>query len=239
MSLHETEACISTPSQPVSWLRLELYHLGELPDAESELSGAHLESCGACAASLHRLERDQRKLAPLPDRAEAPRRNPWLGWTLRLAPVAAAAVFLVSTVWKGPETPERPGVVTIKGGDVSISLVRERDGRIEVDPVAFSAGAKRGIYRSGDRFQVAVTCPGPDAMSADVVVYQSGEAHFPYEAAQRVRCGNRVPLRGAFRITGTDAVEICVAVSEQSDRDALARHDLPATSDCAAFGSTP
>lgn len=64
------------------------------------------------------------------------------------------------------------------------------------------------LVRSGDRYKVVVTC-GEGWLAGEVVVRQAGVAYRPL-APVDVRCGNRVPVPGAFRITGSEAVEVCV-----------------------------
>ncbi|MCA9675926.1 MAG: zf-HC2 domain-containing protein, partial [Myxococcales bacterium] len=43
-------------SEPVSWLRLERYALGELPGPLAREVAAHLAGCPACRACLDRIE---------------------------------------------------------------------------------------------------------------------------------------------------------------------------------------
>ena len=49
---------------PVSWLRLEQHHAGELPAPERDDVTAHLAACDACAACFARIVEDA--TAPLP-----------------------------------------------------------------------------------------------------------------------------------------------------------------------------
>jgi hypothetical protein len=82
-----------------------------------------------------------------------------------------------------------------------VSLVRERDGDIAHDPSGF---------RPGDRFKVLVTCAAADPVTVELTVVQAGDEDRPLAPVQ-LSCGNRVPLPGAFRITGREPVSICVA----------------------------
>ena len=53
--------------EPVSWLRLERYHLGELDGAERAQIEAHLAGCAACTEALASLAQDDAvALPPLP-----------------------------------------------------------------------------------------------------------------------------------------------------------------------------
>ncbi|MBM4321484.1 MAG: hypothetical protein FJ125_16460, partial [Deltaproteobacteria bacterium] len=101
--------------QPLSWLRLERYHLGELDAGERRDIGEHLALCPACRACLERITGDRRELPPLPlpltrsgpagVRAWSvqPARVPLLSWPRRLAwasglaggALAAAALALL------------------------------------------------------------------------------------------------------------------------------------------------
>jgi hypothetical protein len=102
----------------------------------------------------------------------------------------------------GRQSAAGPRVVAVKGGDVSIELVRERDGSIAWEPTSFAAA---------DRFKVLVTCAPPLQLHADVVVLQSDGPAYPGEPAV-IACGNRVPVPPAFSITGPGAATICVGL---------------------------
>jgi hypothetical protein len=203
-------ACVSTP---ISWLRLERYHAGELGAAEREEIAAHLASCEACAACLRTIEADDaRALPPLPVRAAAGRRN--VVTLRRAAPVAfalAAAAVLV-LVLRVP----RDGADRYKGGEVSFTLVREDEALV------VEAG---GSYRDGERIKALVTCPPEMRAAFDLVVYENGEAAFPLPPIEGLACGNDVPFPGAFRLTGRAPMRVCLAWNDEGgvDRDALRR----------------
>ncbi|MFH1469302.1 MAG: zf-HC2 domain-containing protein [Pseudomonadota bacterium] len=196
--------------EPISWLRLEHFHLGELPAEQHRLVAAHIAACPACRAQLAEIEDDSRTLPPLPLPA-APAPAPWWRrWSL-LAPatlplmVAALALILLIP----PATPELPGPrVAFKGGELALALVRARGEQ-----------AAPSTYLDGDRFQVLLTLP-PGGLAWDLVVLQAGEAFFPLEAGVCAG-GNRVPV-GAFTLTGPgDAVVCAVAGEGRPSRDAL------------------
>jgi hypothetical protein len=111
-----------------------------------------------------------------------------------LAAVAALLLF-----WRDREPTTR--VAGIKGGELDVSLVRERDGEIAHDPTEF---------RPGDRFKVLVTCAAAAPVTVELTVHQAGAAHRPLSPVE-LSCGNRVPVPGAFRITGREPVSICIA----------------------------
>jgi hypothetical protein len=228
----EAPACV-----PVSWLRLEQYALGELgAGARAEIAD-HLAGCARCRACADRIAADHRELPPLPERASSmgaaalpplPRRGGLrAGW--RPAFTAAAVAAVVAAVLVRPhERPPvvdvgdaaGPRVVAVKGGDVTVELVRERDGSTALEPSSFAPG---------DRFQVLLTCPPPLQLHADLAVLQDGDAAFP-GAPSTIACGNRVAVPPAFRITGAGAATICVAVdpAKPPSRAALASGDSPA-----------
>ena len=113
-------------------------------------------------------------------------RSPW---------ATAAAILLV--VWARPgDSPHLGGRrIAVKGGDVTIELVRERAGSVAWEPTSFTAN---------DRFKLLLTCAPPLRVYADLVVLQSDGPAFP-AAASLIGCGNRVPL-------GPGDASICVAL---------------------------
>ncbi len=222
------------PKNPVSWLRLERYALGELDADEAAAVAAAVgpgagdgAGVGADRLCLDRIESDERVLPALPE-PEAkpglwaawwpPRPMAWAGTAATLA-LAGVLVFAVRGGGPGPQETVVPGPRTrTKGGELVISLVRERGGRISHEPEDFAAG---------DRFKVVVTCPGPDTLHGEVVVFQDQEVAFPLPTVE-LSCGNRVPLPGAFRLSGTAPVTVCLVYSDEAppDRDRLSPIDI-------------
>ncbi|HWM85598.1 MAG TPA: zf-HC2 domain-containing protein [Kofleriaceae bacterium] len=194
---------------PVSWLALERHALGELDAARAAEVAAHLDGCAACRAAYGAIEADRRALPPLPDlalAAAARRRRARRAVAAAATALAAAAALLL--VWR-----DREGQLDrVKGDELTLSLVRERAGDIEHDPAGF---------RPGDRFKVLVTCADPRPLRIDMTVRQGGAVDRPLGAAE-IRCGNRVPLPGAFRLTGSGAATICVAAGGVTDCSELA-----------------
>jgi len=206
--------------EPVSWLRLERYHLGELEAPKRAVIEAHLAACPACADCLRRIELDDVVLLP-PLELPSPAKNAnvaggrVLGFRAsRMSTivgglaVAAAAMFGIGRTWlRDPGTTLRPGSPHVKGGDVTFSLVRDDGARIVDDT---------GLYRDGDRFKAVVTCPPTMSAGFDVVVLDDAGASFPIARVPMLTCGNEVPLPGAFRLTGTGDETVCVVWSEGS-----------------------
>jgi hypothetical protein len=211
-------------AQPISWLKLERYRLGELSAEESRRIEAHLNECQACRASLESIRADETALKPLP---EAPPRAPGLRWVTAGAALAAAAALLVVLLvvdWHRAMPGVPPPKIAFKGGELSISLVRERQGAVLHDPETFT---------SGDRFKVQVTCPPAEEISWDLAVFQDEEAWFPYVPEEPLRCGNRVPLPGAFSLTGDSPATVCLIASTQPpDRASLSPGNLPPDTVC-------
>lgn len=201
-------ACIG---EPISWLRLERYGLGELASHESEAVAQHLSKCPVCEACYRQIADDV--AVPLLPRMAAPppRRRARLAWVG--AAGAAAAALLV--VWiRGPGLDPPGSHLAVKGGELSIELVRLGvDGRMR-EPTQ---------YHPDDRFKVLVSCPPPWRGVVDVVVYQDDAASFPLDAQTLDECGNRRSLEGAFRIDGTGPATVCAVLAERGvDRRELA-----------------
>jgi hypothetical protein len=213
------ERCVG---EPVSWLRLERYHLGEIAGAEREAIAAHLAACPACAACLASIEQDDGSVLPTLAVTKAPPRAVLTRLPVRAAAVvgalaAAAALVLVmrGSSPTGDGHPARVPGGRIKGDAIAFSLVRDDGERI--------VGAD-GVYRDGDRFKAIVTCAPGSSASFDLAVFDSGDPTFPLAPAHDFACGNGVPLPGAFRLTGASDETVCIVWSETGavDRSALA-----------------
>jgi hypothetical protein len=206
-----SEACTS---QPISWLRLERYQLGELAASEREEISTHLQSCPVCKECIGQIEREAGAiLKPLP---ELPERRPWLTWQFIVPAFAATAAAMVLALALPHGADSMAGLpaarVAIKGGELALSLVRERAGTTSADPTTFAPG---------DRFKALLTCPPPEEPFVELAVFQTGETSFPFAARRTTRCGNQAALDGAFTLTGS-AATICVVVSAQPiDRQSL------------------
>jgi hypothetical protein len=209
-----TARCIG---EPVSWLRLEQWRLGELVEPERARVSEHLESCAACAACAARIDADAG--LDLPARPPAPRRRPRrLRFMASAGALAAAAALLlvVGRSWhdRSATTAEQTEVAQTKGDGMAFVLVRD-DGTRMTDP--------RGAFRSGDRFKALVTCPPAMHTTFDLVVFDQGGASFPLIAARDLACGNEVPLPGAFRLTASgDHETVCVVWGDAGDVDRTA-----------------
>ncbi len=216
--------------EPVSWLRLERYHLGELDASQRASIEAHLAACPACAACLSQIEKDEG--TPLPslelsggsgttggggaasERGRGvllrfPGNRARIGSIVGALAVAAAALLGVGRGWRHSATDGAlvAGSPSVKGGEVVLTLVREDGVRIE------DGASETALYRDGDRFKVLVTCPPTLHTTFDVTVTDDGGTSFPLARVQSLDCGNEVPLRGAFRVTGSGDEKVCLVWS--------------------------
>ncbi len=217
-----TVGCID---RPVSWLRLEVYQLGEIGEVERTSIATHLAACPACAACLASIEGDNAvALPPLPVGHKSQAYG--LASRARLGALAAGAIALAAAVllgvggtWRRGTVVDRDSAARVKGDAVAFSLVRDDNERI--DDAA-------GVFRGGDRFKAIVTCPPSMASTFDLVVYDKAGSSFPL-APMSVACGNNVPLPGAFRLSGSGDETVCLTWGRERD---LLRAGPPADALC-------
>ncbi len=193
-------------SEPISWLRLERYHLGEIRGGERAQIAKHLAACPACAACLERIEQDDAVALPtLP--APAGAKVVKMRWPVQavalVGTLAAAAAVVLAMRGSHPVDGERPTLAggRVKGDAMAFTLVSDDDARIE---------GTEGTYRQRDRFKAVVTCPPGAGGAFDVVVYDASGVSFPLEPAGGIACGNDVPIPGAFRLTGPGDETVCL-----------------------------
>ncbi|RME25619.1 MAG: hypothetical protein D6798_08550 [Deltaproteobacteria bacterium] len=227
----------------VSWLDLERYVAGDLEPERRRRVETALSADPALRARLAGIEADDRPIpplpglvgdGPLPPDSGAPLPEPHGEGTvipLRRRPVGVAVSVLLAAAVALAVIPLRePGLsndgrllwpassTTWKGGELSLRLDRERQGRVRADAARF---------QDGDRFVVRLTCPA-GRRSWDARVFQGGRRYAPLPVDGPVDCGNAVRLPGAFAPTGADAVTVCVAVGAAAETGALdgAREEL-------------
>jgi hypothetical protein len=221
--------------EPVSWLRLERFHAGELAGDERERVAAHVAACPACAACLATIrEDDARPLAPLALPQVAGRaRSKVVGRIVRAAgaigALAAAAAVVLAVRAGGPMIRgDHAGGARVKGGAVAFSLVREDGERVD---------GESGVFRDGDRFMVLVTCPPEADVAFELAVYDEAGTSFPLPSApsapsaaraSRFACGNDVPL-GALRLTGHAGETLCLQWSEDGAPGRICKRMDPAS----------
>src|SRR5450432_175121 len=235
---------------PVSWMRLERYHLRELGGVDRLPIEQHLGACAACRACLAQIQHDD--VDTLPPLEVRPSKNPLLGarptklgrlslrWSTSLvatASLCAAAAAIALGVGRTRQA-TNDGLAhldtsSVKGGGVALALVRD-DGQTILP--------EGGVYQDGDRFKAVVTCPPTMHARFDLVVFDpAGAASFPIEPTEELACGNAVPLPGAFRLTGHGEQEACLGWSEDGavDRSTLAREPVGEHAFCVRLSPAP
>lgn len=226
---------VGCTGEPISHLRLEQLHLGELGDDARREVEQHLSECPACATELRRIEAED--AAPIPPlgaaRPALRRATPGQLVVLQLrraAPVLgafalAAGIFLAVGKLPSVDGDDEDGE-RIKGSDIALTLVREREGLVD------EAGTR---FDPADRLKVLVTCPPGLKASWDVAVFDETGASFPLDPTQELACGNEIALPGAFRLTGTTAQTVCLVWNTDRDELKRTRPDRLARSRCTSL----
>lgn len=198
------------------------------------LGAAHAPATVGGPGGAGALPADQRPLATV---VRHPRFQPRSRWVLPLAlGVAAAAALALAFLPDAAEDPVR-GVTRVVPSDVpaetvgasdaaaqrddpTLTLLRERDGAVVEDAPSFLVS---------DRFAIQLTCrPGQEGQQR-VAVYQNGVWSLPL-TDEGERCGNRVRVPGAFRLSDASPADICVLWGETALKAERDRTELPAPS---------
>jgi hypothetical protein len=205
-------------SEPISWLRLERYALGELSDVERSEVSQHLAACAACNSCFARIEHDPVPQLTFLETAAADRTQRrgrrWTTWPVwaGLASAAAAALLLLR-----PAHDAVPGARRhVKGGDFALELVRlDAENRVQ----------EATHFDPADRFKALVTCPPAWRGAVGIVVYQAGKTYVPLSVRVFDECGNRRTLPGAFRLDGEARALVCAsfASTEAEWRESIER----------------
>ena len=211
---------------PISWLKLEQYHLGELSDTKAASVARHLSECDACRSCMDRIEAG-RVLKPLPDVAPS---SFWERFRLPLEVAAAAAMLLLGValhpMFARDGEERESGTVDIRGGESTLTVLRERNGSVVENPAT---------YRDGDRFSLKLTTSAT-AVMWDTVVISGDEIYFPMKAPLAPTFHNQFPFPGAFRLSDTEDVTLCAFPSKgQDERErirASGRTGLPESAIC-------
>jgi len=222
--------------RPLSWLLLERHALGDLPARQARRVRAHLASCAVCASCAAEAGATS---APVPGQGGTPRRSWWrryaVGWATTATLACAAGGFLLMARGREPSVRAPGGTLPgVKGGEVALELVREREGTI-------SHGAER--FTPGDRWKALVTCPAGHVLFWDVTVRegQGGPTQFPLAPSGPIACGNHVALPGAFRLSGSAPVQVCVRLTADPLPRESSTHVVPVTAQnlCATVHPEP
>lgn len=192
--------------EPVSWLMLERYALGELDERERGDVERALAASSEDRARLDAILGDSTELPPLPVLHE---RRLATRWITGLGLAAALALALVRPFAGVPD--QRSVSDGVKGEEIAVVLHSERTGHA---PSAF---------RDGERFKLLVTCPTWMKSRLTVLMFQGRERYQPLLPAQDLPCGNLVPWPGAFTLDGRDDVQVCVTWSQDLAKLSRAR----------------
>jgi predicted nucleic acid-binding protein len=195
---------MSDAREPLSWLTLERYALGELSASERREVEAQLAESATDRAILAEIRADVSQLPPLP--CDPPRslelarqrrrKRAWLALSAGLC--AAAALLLVVRDRNDASLGAGPNVYDgIKGADVALRLVSEQQGP---EPRSFG---------EGERFKAEVTCPPALSGSVRLLIFQGNECFEPLPASA-LSCGNLVPWPGAFTLDGSSPADVCL-----------------------------
>jgi hypothetical protein len=135
-----------------------------------------------------------------------------LGWRAAALAFSAATIGIIVWIQSATRPFEQPGlrpsVLSVKGGTLSLQLVRERA----------NAWSDRELgFRPGDRFKLLVTSPAALGPDWSVVVYQNQTAYFPLSLPKQPIHGNLVPLPGAIALDGNTPAEVCVAFGSSDE----------------------
>jgi hypothetical protein len=155
-----------------------------------------------------------------------------VGAMLRVAFALAALVLLVFPGGKSNQLARLASRTLrgIKGGELTVTFVRERNGIVEHGATTFAPE---------DRWKVLVTCSMQQVLFWDLVVVEGENVTFPLLPPAPIACGNHVPLPGAFRLSADHTVEVCLLWSgDPLDRAGLSAMDsksLTSSGTCATL----
>lgn len=208
--------------EPVSWLKLERYELGELSHVEASAVADHLRACPVCSACYVLIQRDGRTFetlavsrvataVTLTAATRAPRTTV-RGRALALAVSSALSAALGAWLVLGLRAPEVApathfGGTAEKGEMLALELVR----------VSASSGQLREPtgFVPGDRFKLLLTCPPALGGELRVRVFQADEVFEPLARQRLDACGNRRSLAGALQLDGEQPVDVCVVMVDR------------------------
>ena len=184
--------------EPLSWLTLERYSLGELPPEERARIERRLLLSPADRACLEQIRGDLSELPPLPIPLHGTRARRLPRAALLSTALAAAAAMIALLRTPEVDIPSQRTLDGVKGSQVAIALYSDRGGEHPRE------------YSAGERFKVFATCPPELTKPMQVVVFQARQSFTPLGPARVLACGNRVPLPGAFSLDGDEAAHVCL-----------------------------
>jgi hypothetical protein len=205
------------PNEPLSWLTLERYVLGELSAAEKLAVERRLAVSAQDRACLETIRSDMTTLPALPVVKLRPKKRSYVpAWSMGLAAAAALLFIFLSPDQSKRDQTELPN--RSKGGEVAIIIASEERGR---DVHSFGPG---------ERLKVLVTCPATFQAAMRVLVFQDKQRFEPLPPTPP-KCGNLVAWPSAFELDGTGVADVCVTWSSEAIQ-ARSAQELGAAATC-------
>ena len=192
----------------VSWYALERLALGQL-------SPGQMEQLEAVCRENHLLKRRRGLISadtrPMPafhpeqQRAVLRLKMPVLVMACAIAMllVTIMTIILFRQQEYRPVVESNPAYNGSKGGSLSVSIVRMRDGILSHSPDSFT---------DADKFKFYVTSPGDGRLTeqVEVVVFQGKDIFFPYKKPIYLHPGNMNELPGSLQFSGNRKIQVCI-----------------------------
>jgi hypothetical protein len=197
--------------EPLSWLLLERYALGEVSAEERTLVEARLAVSAEDRACLAAIRADDSELPSLPTLSSADRPKPVVSARKKRSPLfalsavmaVAAALFMMFRPHDLQQAVHERGDTRVKGGDdIALTLVSDSQ-----------PGSPR-TFSPGERFKLLVSCPPTLRVPLLPLVFQAGQRFEPLPRAETFACGNREPWPGAFTLDGKAPALVCIAFTQ-------------------------
>lgn len=228
-------------AEPISWLLLERYALGELApeeraDVEARLAASEVDrAClaqiradtselpplpttapAAAPARLHALPGGLAQAAPGPQARPRPARTRWIALSGALCAAAVALLVVIRTRHTGSELattlpPRHPGDAPTLSDDGI------KGAEVSLRLISDRQGADPRAFTSGERFKLELSCPPRLGSALRLFVFQGQEVFEPLPLGAPLACGNMVAWPGAFALDGSDAADVCVSWSAPAD----------------------
>jgi hypothetical protein len=218
-------------AEPISWLLLERYALGELGPEERADVEARLAASEVDRACLAEIRADNSELPALPSSVTAPARlravpaasakaapgpvaRPsrarhvrWIAATGTLCAAAASLLVVVRTRPTGDElatpTPQTQAPALPDDGI--------KGAEVSLRLISDRQGTDPKMFTSGERFKLELSCPPRLGAALRLFVFQGEQVFEPLPLTAPLACGNLVPWPGAFALDGSDAADVCVS----------------------------
>lgn len=212
--------------QHVSWYALERHTLGQLSPEENQRVEQACQCNSAIRQRREAIERDTRSMPPLSFVSESARQQRF-PFSYRVVVGAVGVMTVLGFLYLGLRSSSAPLETTpdslgIKGGDLSVHVVRERSGRTSHLPTTFL---------ESDRFRFYVSSSGQTngQTPVEVTVFQGKQVFFPYDRPLKIDAGNFKGLPKSFQFSGDQKVRACIATGDPlPSRDQIRRQGVKA-----------